>query len=420
MSFTDVLIGHRQNCTHGASGLICLLCLWTDWRVVFGTTDSALSVFTRAAFSVFSGAAAARLLEERMQEPWNSASRPRQPLDTAQLSQSLHDLESSDWNYRWRGYWWNQDRSTEWTSGMDAPDTGWVTPGWPATWRIGERQEVKAISDPSHWLGWEHYRQWKRAVGRWNQTTDVPDARRSDRQLKKLVRSLQVKFEHISDTTLQSQSCVDQIPRLMGSLCGERVGDDLRRAVRKAIFDCTRRSDKSLSMFVLRRESQVSQAESLGMPFPEQIIGVVLEEGAGSTQEEELNLQVLAGGSVDAPHMSVAVRSMDTTRQKLSETRGQPTYLTTRRCLKTIRNLEKTLDSGEERSIFEEVDAFDWGESESVDGYTSHVIFLMHFSTCVSHHIEAQMSVCAIVPSTGHPCLHMSVCLRSLAVTLHL
>ena len=70
--------------------------------MVFGTTDSALSVFTRADFSVGSGAAAARLLEERMQEPWNSASRPRQLLDTTQLSQSLHDLESSDWNYRWR------------------------------------------------------------------------------------------------------------------------------------------------------------------------------------------------------------------------------------------------------------------------------------------------------------------------------
>ena len=44
-------------------------------------------------------------------------------------------------------------------------------------------------------------------------------------------------------------------------------------------------------------------------------------EGAGSTQQEELNLRVLARGSVDARHMSVAVRSMDTTRQMLSATR---------------------------------------------------------------------------------------------------
>ena len=35
-----------------------------------------------------------------------------------------------------------------------------------------------------------------------------------------------------------------------------------------------------------------------------------------------------------------------------------------------MRNLEKTLDSGEDRSILEEVDAFDWRESESVDRYT--------------------------------------------------
>ena len=45
MSCTDVFIGHRQNCTHGASGLI--VC--------------ALSVFTRADFSVGSGAAAKSL-----------------------------------------------------------------------------------------------------------------------------------------------------------------------------------------------------------------------------------------------------------------------------------------------------------------------------------------------------------------------
>lgn len=110
---------------------------------------------------------------------------------------------------------------------------------------------------------------------------------------------------------------IDEMLQLMVSLSGDRVGDDL--------FDFRRRSDESLSMFVLRRQRHFSQAESLGMPFPEQIKGVLLEEGAGLTQQGEQNLRVLAGGRIDAGHVSVALRSMDTTRQMLTETRAQRT-----------------------------------------------------------------------------------------------
>ena len=135
----------------------------------------------------------------------------------------------------------------------------------------------------------------------------------------KLLRSLQIKFEHISDTTLQSQSGIDEMPRVLAGLCGEREGDD-PRAVREAIFDLKNRCDESLSMFVLRRERKFSQARSLGMPLPEQLKGVLLEEGVGLTQQGEQNLPgSWPEEAVDARHVSVALRSMDTTRRKLTD-----------------------------------------------------------------------------------------------------
>ena len=97
-----------------------------------------------------------------------------------------------------------------------------------------------------------------------------------------------------------------------------------------------RRSDES-SMFALRRERRHSQAGRLGLTLPEQIHGVLLEEGASLIQQGEQNLRVLAGGGVDARQVSVALRSMGTVRQKL----------TMGRCLKTIKNHEKSVSSSQ-------------------------------------------------------------------------
>ena len=76
--------------------------------------------------------------------------------------------------------------------------------------------------------------------------------------------SMQIKFEHISDVTLQSWNGVDEMLQLVDRLSGGREGDDLRRVALEAIFAFTERPDESLSMFVLRRERQVSHAVSLG------------------------------------------------------------------------------------------------------------------------------------------------------------
>ena len=78
----------------------------------------------------------------------------------------------------------------------------WI--GYATKWDDVRRQEGKDMSDPHDWLGWEHYRHWKRAVRRWNRTTDIPVAQGPDRLFKELDWQLQVKFEHINNATLLS------------------------------------------------------------------------------------------------------------------------------------------------------------------------------------------------------------------------
>ena len=85
-------------------------------------------------------------------------------------------------------------------------------------------------------------------------------------------------------------------------MSGERGGDDPRRAAKH--------SDESLSTLVQRREREVSQAESLGVALPAQVKGVLFEEGAGLTRPDWVN--------VDAKQL----RSMDTTREKLTDARA--------------------------------------------------------------------------------------------------
>ena len=88
-------------------------------------------------------------------------------------------------------------------SGPSAHDTCWSTPSWQDSWRVNEtakwddsrRLEGQDMSDPPNWSGLEHHRDWKRAVRRWNQTTDVWVGRRN--------RVIQIKYEHVSDVTLQ-------------------------------------------------------------------------------------------------------------------------------------------------------------------------------------------------------------------------
>ena len=248
-----MLIRHRQNCTHGASGLI--VCC------VSGRIGGWYSAHMAVPF-LYSHERTSRLVVAlQLQDFWRS--------ECKSLGILLHGQDNYWIVHSCLRAYMISSQATGIIAGEDtggiktvqlSGQAGWMLPTLDGSHQAGqllgelesERQEGKAMSDPSHCLGWEHYRQWKRTVGPWNHTTDVPDARRSDRQLKKLVRSLQIKFEH---------------PRY--------------------------RARVALTISRLRA-----------------VCVVLTNRSACSCCE-----------------------------QKLSETRGQPTSLTTRRCLKTMRNL---------------------------------------------------------------------------------
>ena len=81
--------------------------------------------------------------------------------------------------------------------------------------------DVEIDSETSLLAPWEHYRHWKRTVRRWNRTADIPVARTSNRQLKKLDWSMQIiKFEPSVPSLCRGWNGSDKIVQLM-----ERVDD---------------------------------------------------------------------------------------------------------------------------------------------------------------------------------------------------
>eukprot|EP00959_Pyramimonas_sp_CCMP1952_P111595 2334009-Pyramimonas_sp.AAC.1 len=63
-------------------------------------------------------------------------------------------------------------------------------------------------------------------------------------------------------------------------MAGEREGDDLRRAGRKALFEATRDAKETLTAYVCRREAQLLEAEGHDLWMSPKLQGLFLEEGA--------------------------------------------------------------------------------------------------------------------------------------------
>ena len=84
----------------------------------------------------------------------------------------------------------------------------------------------RTLSDPPAWPGWSHYRLWKKAVERWNRSTDIPVWRRSDKLLKLLDWDLQGRFEKFT-----SDKYLDLIFQVLDVLAGEREGAEKRSSL---------------------------------------------------------------------------------------------------------------------------------------------------------------------------------------------
>lgn len=149
-----------------------------------------------------------------------------------------------------------------------------------------------------------------RAVKRWDQATDVVLNRRAEKVFKTMDWELQARFEHITDETLQGEHYLDEILQILDMLAGERQATEMRRTVRKALFEGARRSDETISQFALRREQEFALAERY-MQIPDNLKGMMLEEQAGLGKQSALNLRTLTGNSIDFRDVTQALKVLD-------------------------------------------------------------------------------------------------------------
>ena len=114
----------------------------------------------------------------------------------------------------------------------------------------------------------------------------------------------------------QSWSYLDTILSRMDLMVGEREGDDVRRAGRKALYEVNRESKESLNQYVSRREVQMQEAESHELWMSDKLKGYLLEEGAQLTAQSLQNLRTLTRGDLRFCSVAWALRQMDHTAQE--------------------------------------------------------------------------------------------------------
>ena len=218
------------------------------------------------------------------EDPWSRAD----PWSQRQGEYGQHQWGNWQWSWGWQQDWWSRDA------------------------------RGKDYADPPAWPGWgANYRLWKRAVQRWNTTTDVALDRRAERVFKTMDWELQARFEHLSDAILQGETYLDEILQILDVLAGERQATEMRRTVRRALFEGARRSDETMSQFALRREQEFSLAERY-MPIPDSLKGMMVEEQAGLGKQSALNLRTLTGGSTNFRDVTQALKVLDLEEEGIS------------------------------------------------------------------------------------------------------
>eukprot|EP00959_Pyramimonas_sp_CCMP1952_P011888 250661-Pyramimonas_sp.AAC.1 len=84
----------------------------------------------------------------------------------------------------------------------------------------------------------------------------------------------------------------------MDLMIGEREGDELRRAGRKALYQVVRDSKVSLTQYVSRREAEFIEAEGHDSWMSDKLKGLFLEGGAHLTAQGAQTLRTLTRGDL--------------------------------------------------------------------------------------------------------------------------
>ena len=278
----------------------------------------------------------------------------------------------------------DRERADHWSSpardGWTAQDwQGWRSSAWFAD---TTSKAVKAdYSDPPQWPGWPFYRAWRKATLRWSKHTDVHVARRADKILKLFDWTLASEFQHLSDELLASDKGVDRIVQILGSLSGEREGDELRRAVRSAVFEFSRRKDETLTQYTERRDQDFTVLEEqFNIRLPTEVKSILLEEGASLQPQGEQNLRSLTEGKLAYETVSRALKDLDTVRERMtSATTARGSYLLESLGDESTISTNNDDDDDDDRSIttevedelLQELDRMDLGETDALETYVT-------------------------------------------------
>ena len=276
-------------------------------------------------------------------------------------SQGEGSTQQQSWDHwwqdpwsRWNNSWWNW-HSRSWNdsywegAGDQVAESGGQTP--MAALRQGASSAAAAVvepqsrqwseqdwrqdnkwwqakgdfSDPPPWPGWQYFRQWKKALMRWDRNTDVPTWRRAEKILKSFDYDLQMKLDHLDEALLSSPDYLVRIMEVLDTLAGERDTSERRRAVRAALYEGPRRSDESLAQYALRREAQFQSADQF-LRLPEDLKGFMMEEQAGLSKQNLQNLRVLTAGNSNYDSVRKALKVLDIEEESLFRSNSKGNY----------------------------------------------------------------------------------------------
>ena len=183
---------------------------------------------------------------------------------------------------------------------------------------------------------------------------------------------LQAKFEHLSDGVLTGDRYLEEILNILDTLAGEKQATEMRRTVRKALFEGSRRTEESISQFALRREQEFTMAERY-MVIPEELKGIMLEEHAGLGKQGTKNLRTLTGGATDYTSVSRALKILDLEEESIMS-KGKSSHfvgVTEESNPGDESEGESSLASEDEKAILAELEKLDLDEGAALEVFVT-------------------------------------------------
>eukprot|EP00971_Amphidinium_carterae_P025859 510057-Amphidinium_carterae.1 len=263
---------------------------------------------------------------------WGHAHNEGQAWNSAHQRQAWEYQQWNTWSSQpwWGGTQWHRGHQEGQTWAREQPSQGPSQQQYqqqPITYSAPVTQPsihpafvtpARETADPPPWPGWTHCREWKRAVKRWDATTDILASRRGARVMRTFDWALQERLAHVPEDILQSDRYLEALLNVLDLHVGEHQEDDMKRALHGALIAWKRDRAETLTQYTLRRDMQCREIERHGV-VPEAVKGYLLLQGAALTAQSQANLRTLTSGQLLGNEVARALRTMDTTNTALDQ-----------------------------------------------------------------------------------------------------